>query len=761
MMSVGTIRSRRPLLLGIASGLFVLLALSPATAADRLIEADATGIALPATPLHQPATPRTEAESDALLAAALYAQGELLQQRSDLPGALRRFQRAYRYARDGSTILPEIVALSFAARRNLTAARYAVIQAEREPTDAELLTHLADYLVQRGDVPRAAKLYDHVVRLLATKGDDDTATDLAFARYECGRLCFLAKDYDRAAEAFAAVIRETDNPDSALSTDDKQRLLARGHLTYALMGETFLHADRYDEALEMFRRAHALKPDAALWSFNQARIAVRRERFAAAEKHLQAYLGSGSDVAGTEAYDLLRDTLQKTRPADADVEFLRRLRQAAAAHPRNTQQANALAECLFEAGKFAEAEAVLQPALADEPTAAGLLLLVDIYRKQKDPQLTVVALAEAMEDIGLTDSMTAALMRIAADKPLTERIFRRADADANTAAAAPLTRKQLTATAHLALAGGDVERADRLFTAALAGEPTPTLAAGCVSAGLSFLVADEPVRAATHLRRAAKMLAATTPTDEGDDSETAQQQAFQQRAEVCYYLAGAEELAGNTDAALRAIEQALAVQVTLPYAQRRAWILMHSRRYVEARTAYEQLLQEYDPRYGDRDIREGVKELRQFLSAACVELGDHAAAEEYLEQVLDEFPEDIGAMNDLGYLWADRNVRLGRSRRMLETAVAAEPDNPSYRDSLGWAYYRLGKHEQAIEQLEQAAEAEPPDGVIFEHLGDALRAHGKSLKAAAAYRKAVEAYRADRRPQKAARVEQKLSPATP
>ena len=58
-------------------------------------------------------------------------------------------------------------------------------------------------------------------------------------------------------------------------------------------------------------------------------------------------------------------------------------------------------------------------------------------------------------------------------------------------------------------------------------------------------------------------------------------------------------------------------------------------------------------------------------------------------------------MNNLGYLWADENKRLGRAEKMIREAVAAEPDNAAYRDSLGWVLFRLGKYPQAVAELKR------------------------------------------------------------
>ena len=132
------------------------------------------------------------------------------------------------------------------------------------------------------------------------------------------------------------------------------------------------------------------------------------------------------------------------------------------------------------------------------------------------------------------------------------------------------------------------------------------------------------------------------------------------------------------------------------------------------------------------------------------------AAEEWLAQVLDEFPDDTGAMNDLGYLWADENKRLGRAEEMIRAAVAAEPDNAAYRDSLGWVLFRLGKYPQAVAELKQAAADKTVDGTVWEHLGDAYARLNQGPDARKAWRQAAAAFRKEREMEKAKAVEEKI-----
>jgi tetratricopeptide (TPR) repeat protein len=144
------------------------------------------------------------------------------------------------------------------------------------------------------------------------------------------------------------------------------------------------------------------------------------------------------------------------------------------------------------------------------------------------------------------------------------------------------------------------------------------------------------------------------------------------------------------------------------------------------------------------------------MSNIYVMRDEFAPAEEMLELVLDEFPEDVGAMNDLGYLWAERNIHLQRAFRMILRAVAEEPENLAYLDSLGWIQYRLGKFGDAVETLEKAAVGEDPDGVILDHLAEAYWKNKQRRKAMTAWRRALKNFEKQQDQQQVERVQGKL-----
>ncbi len=116
----------------------------------------------------------------------------------------------------------------------------------------------------------------------------------------------------------------------------------------------------------------------------------------------------------------------------------------------------------------------------------------------------------------------------------------------------------------------------------------------------------------------------------------------------------------------------------------------------------------------------------QFRLASSLErAGTPGEAEKIFLQLLESKPNDAAAQNYLGYMWADRGVHLEQAREMLEKAVAREPRNGAYRDSLGWAYFRLGNYPAAERNLKEAQRRDPDDATIAEHLGDLAERQGR------------------------------------
>lgn len=120
-----------------------------------------------------------------------------------------------------------------------------------------------------------------------------------------------------------------------------------------------------------------------------------------------------------------------------------------------------------------------------------------------------------------------------------------------------------------------------------------------------------------------------------------------------------------------------------------------------------------------------------FFSRAAAEQqsGHWNLAEADLEMALKLSPDQSQVLNFLGYSWVDRGEHLGEALIMLEKARALSPYDGFIIDSVGWAYYRLGRYSDAAKTLEAAVLLEPGDPTINEHLGDAYWRIGRKLDA--------------------------------
>lgn len=113
-------------------------------------------------------------------------------------------------------------------------------------------------------------------------------------------------------------------------------------------------------------------------------------------------------------------------------------------------------------------------------------------------------------------------------------------------------------------------------------------------------------------------------------------------------------------------------------------------------------------------------------------------AESAFREVLNLDPDDSSAKNYLGYMLADRNVRLDEAYELISAALEQEPESGAYLDSLGWVYYRMGRLDDAEEYLLRAVEKVSEDPVVREHLGDVYASQGKLKEAVAQWRVSLQ-----------------------
>lgn len=125
------------------------------------------------------------------------------------------------------------------------------------------------------------------------------------------------------------------------------------------------------------------------------------------------------------------------------------------------------------------------------------------------------------------------------------------------------------------------------------------------------------------------------------------------------------------------------------------------------------------------------------LGIAYERLKEWPKAEANFKRALQLYPDQPQVMNYLGYSWIDMNMNLDEGMKMIQGAVDLRPNDGYIVDSLGWAFYRLGKYDDAVRELERAIELKPSDATINDHLGDAYWRVGRKLEAGFQWRRAL------------------------
>lgn len=652
------------------------------------------------TPLNilVPAEPRDEFQQARLVSAALYAKSQLLQRRRQFPAALRHLQRAWRYQPQAVEHLPNIIAMAVDLQRIDEAIRYVQAAPGDVPIDPMVLRRLAMRMSSQQRWQEARLLYDRLEPHIDQKIEPEKMElGDALLWFDWARTSFFLEDYEQAARLFSRIQPLIDHPERiSPNTTLQNMLIGQADQTYWMLGDAYLGAGRYDAARTMYRQAHEVVPDQTALDRRLARIATEQ----------------GQDQ---QALELLLGCLDRA-PQDLDSDDLQRLARLLDQHDQKSVESLLLPPLESIARSEDATETILRFLAAWHADHQQWVELLDLLGQAALSGIGLRDLGDFRER--LTDDS-------AAIPPMLQQAQRRLADDRSATIAAGV----LLAAVDLALAAQEHQVAEDMFKAALEHELHDTDRADRIlDWSLELLIDGQYPRAVEWLQQAME-LAADGP----------------QRLRCRYFLARALAWSGAIDQALAEAEIVAARMPHQPrWASLPASILHHARQYSQAKQAYLEVLQRFDERHDPSQVRDEMREIRLSLSHVCIHLEQVDQAEEWLEQVLDEFPEDAGARNDLGYLWTEQDKNLRRAQSMIHQAVEADPENAAYLDSLGWVHYRLNEYDQAVRWLEKAVEAsDQPDGVILDHLGDAYWKQDRPQQAIDAWQRAVEAFDRD------------------
>jgi tetratricopeptide (TPR) repeat protein len=156
-------------------------------------------------------------------------------------------------------------------------------------------------------------------------------------------------------------------------------------------------------------------------------------------------------------------------------------------------------------------------------------------------------------------------------------------------------------------------------------------------------------------------------------------------------------------------------------------------------------------------LSEGEEGYYFYLAVALEKQNRFNETVDTLEKAIEINPQSARSLNYLGYLYAEKNINIEEAYRLVNLALAIEPGNGAYLDSLGWIYYRKGDYEKALTNLllaeEKLAETESPDFVVYDHLGDTYKKLGNERKALFFWGRAFEL-------EKSSAIEEKIKKAS-
>ena len=675
----------------------------------------------------------TEEERDKAQALAFYGMAREAEARGDSIDALKWYLRTLRY--DTSCVPAARSAMRLAIRlRRPDQAMEAVLRIpECRDEDRLPMRYMALHLTRQGRWEEAIDVYE---RTMGLRPHTPTSEEDVLMMMEMARLSHLVEDNEKAASYFTEVLKALESPRKHnLSPKVRRDLLGEDGATYQLIGTCFLAAGELQAARAVFKKAEEEVPDGGRADYHAALIHHHEGQHEKALAELDVAFKSNATEEGIRPFLLLEEILNDLGRGEELVKYLATLQES---QPKNTALTYFLADKLFQANEYDRAEPLYVSLVEQAPTSTAYQHLLEIYLSRFDYGEAAGILAAVAEKTGTLDALEESLELVTGSPEAVDAIL--AQGRESLQGSNDSGPSRTLAAALTALAAERFEAARELMNSVI--DSSPDRAENLLLIwGLELLSADRPKEAVEVLHNGA--------VREGMSDS--------QRGVFYYYLAAALEMDGQTEAALAAAREAVKLsEDSAPFHVRVAWVLYHADRKTEAAKEYRALIDRFGKKYESDQARNAVRQARMVLSTLCVAEHRVDEAVEWLEQVLDEYPDDPGALNDLGYLWADENQHLGRAHKMIERAVSAEPENAAYRDSLGWVLYRRGQYEQAIAELSKAVELDP-DPVVLEHLGDAYSKTSQFDQAKATWERSAARFEETGLKEEAARVRKKLA----
>jgi tetratricopeptide (TPR) repeat protein len=507
--------------------------------------------------------------------------------------------------------------------------------------------------------------------------------------------------------------------------------------SYLILGRLYRLDNQMDKAEATFKQLLDSHPDLHTARVNLAQLYSDQGEYAEAVEVLKEIPESEMDTS--LLYMLGYDELQTGKAADAEV----LLEKALAQEPANQDVLRAYAEALMASGKTDQARQELQKVIQANP---------------EDPR-AYVRLSQLDRDEGRWDDARQDLAKakgLAPDDP--EISYQQAQLEStlgNDDKAIGILQdllKQFT-------------KADGQYTASEANNRAIFLE----RLGLIYRGEEKNDQAMSYFKQIVALGDAQAPRGEVLMVETLQlnnqpeQALAEAEAAVKKYPTNRQLLLerasllgqqGHADEAVQQLQGLLKNQpsdrdIQIAIAQ----IYSQAKRYPEAEAAAQKAL-DLSPQPQDQEYAVFI------LGSVYEREKKFDQAEAQFKKVLSLDPLNGAAANYLGYMLADRGIQLDESVQYIKQALKLDPNNGAYLDSLGWAYYKMNRFSEAEGPLEKAAHQLSADPTVLDHLGHVYLRLGKKAEAQQEWERALQewpkAVASDFTDQDAARLRKEL-----